>query len=326
MNRGTYFNYIEEKLNLLSYRINSRGRFNILDFNLHCENFYMDLINLIYGLSLKNLNSIDQNFEGIDLIDDCNEVIIQVSATSTKQKIESALSKSVLKRYSKYTFKFISISKYADNLRKNTFENPYKINFNPKDDIYDIPSILRVVASLGIDRQKELYDFIKKELGSEVDIIKVDSNLAIIINILSKEKLTNIEEEININSFEIQKKIEFNKLYLVEDIINDYKVYYSHLEKKYNEFDKQGVNKSFAIFQVIKKEYIKLLMENKDINNDLLFLNIIENVKKIILNSRNYIEIPFEELEMCVSIIVVDAFIRCKIFKNPEGYNYVIAR
>ena len=37
-------------------------------------------------------------------------------------------------------------------------------------------------------------------------------------------------------------------------------------------------------------------------------------------HSNNYAEIPYEELEICVEIIVVDAFIRCKIFENPEGY------
>ena len=52
-----------------------------------------------------------------------------------------------------------------------------------------------------------------------------------------------------------------------------------------------------------------------------------KNIKSLInkaLNSKNYIEIPYDELDVCVSILVVDAFIRCKIFENPEGYNYVI--
>ena len=57
-----------------------------------------------------------------------------------------------------------------------------------------------------------------------------------------------------------------------------------------------------------------------------LFFSIIDNVIELIKNSKNYIEIPYEELEMCVSILVVDAFIRCKIFKNPGGYNHVAAR
>jgi hypothetical protein len=36
--------------------------------------------------------------------------------------------------------------------------------------------------------------------------------------------------------------------------------------------------------------------------------------------SANYADIPVEELDLCVNILVVDAFIRCKIFKNPLGY------
>ncbi len=206
MNRSAYFNYIEENLNVLSYRVNARGKLNILDLNLHCENFYMDLLNLIYGLCLENLNTINQNIEGIDLIDNVNKLIIQVSSTSTKQKIESTLSKEIFKKYNEYSFKFISISKPADNLRKNSFKNPYNINFNAENDIYDIPVILRHISSLGIDKQKELYEFIKRELGREVDTIRVYSDLAMIINILSKENLSNIQQDINVNSFEIQKK------------------------------------------------------------------------------------------------------------------------
>ena len=57
---------------------------------------------------------------------------------------------------------------------------------------------------------------------------------------------------------------------------------------------------------------------------DELFFLIISSIIDVIKNSKNYIEIPYEELELCVSIIVVDAFIRCKIFKNPEGYRYVV--
>ena len=55
-----------------------------------------------------------------------------------------------------------------------------------------------------------------------------------------------------------------------------------------------------------------------------MFFSIIDNLIQLIMKSKNYVEIPYEELEMCVSILVVDAFIRCKIFKNPEGYNHVV--
>lgn len=34
MNRSYYFNYIERKLNTLSYRIRIRGKINLLDLNI----------------------------------------------------------------------------------------------------------------------------------------------------------------------------------------------------------------------------------------------------------------------------------------------------
>ena len=71
-------------------------------------------------------------------------------------------------------------------------------------------------------------------------------------------------------------------------------------------------------------QYNKLIVNTEEPYE--IFFAIINNVIELIKGSKNYIEIPYEELEMCVSIIVVDAFIRCKIFKNPEGYNYAVTR
>lgn len=75
---------------------------------------------------------------------------------------------------------------------------------------------------------------------------------------------------------------------------------------------------------VIKKQYSKLIVNTEESYE--IFFSIIDNLVELIKSSKNYMEIPYEELEMCVSILVVDAFIRCKIFKNPEGYNYVTTR
>lgn len=321
MNRSSYFNYIEEKLNVLSYRINSRGKINLLDLNIYSETFFAELMNHLLGYELKNINTIKQNTEGIDLVDNTNKVIVQVSATSTKEKVEKSLAKKIFQDYTGFKFKFIAISGDADKLRIKTFENPYKVIFSPLNDIYDIRSLLNIVLTMQINGQRRLYEFLKDELGSSVDIVKIDSNLASIINILSQEDLSGIVDSPEINSFEILRKIEFNNLLTVQPTIDDYKVYYTRLDEKYREFDKQGANKSLSVLAVIRKQYVKL--SGKSIEPHEMFFSIIDNLIELIMNSRNYVEIPYEELEMCVSILVVDAFIRCKIFKNPEGYNHV---
>lgn len=322
MNRSEYFNYIEEKLNLLATRINSRGKLNILDFHLHSENFYLYFFNELFGWKLENLNRIQQNVEGIDLIDHANKIIIQVSASNTKQKIESALNKEILKKYPNYMFKFISISREASELRDKTYSNPYSLSFNPLNDIYDKETILKEILSLDVNAQKKFYHFIQKELGSEVDFIKFDSNLATIINILSKEDFSITQLNSEINDFEIDRKIEYNHLDITRMVIEDYSIHHLRLDRKYQEFDKQGSNKSYSVLQSIRSQYIVVSNKFKNEDADNIFLHVIESVKNLIMQSANYVNIPIDELELCVNVLVVDAFIRCKIFKNPEGYKY----
>lgn len=324
MNRSNYFNYIEEKLDLLSLRINKRGKINLLDLNIYSETFFADMINMLLKLELQNINAIKQNMEGIDLIDHRNKVIAQVSSTNTKQKIENSLSKKELENYEEYRFVFIPLVGDADTLRKKSFYNPHNIKFDPANDIYDIQAILNIVLNMKIGEQQNFYTFIREELGNQVDQVKVDSNLASIINILAKENLNDIADSPEINSFEINRKIDFNHLQKARSTIDMYKIYYGRLDDTYAEFDKQGVNKSLSVFSVLSNQYVKLQNEQED--DVEIFYSVINNVMEIIQNSRNYIEIPYEELEMCVCIIVVDAFVRCKIFKNPEGYHYVTAR
>lgn len=319
MNRSFYFDDIEERLQTLSTRIKAKGRLNLLDIHNHSENFYLHFFNLIYDYELENLNHENLNVPSIDLLDKKNKIIIQVSATSTKQKIESSLSKDLLKKFSGYTFKFISISEDASNLRTKKYQNPYDIIFTPKSDIYDIGSILNDIRIKEIDEIKEIHDFIKKELGVEISQVKFDSNLATIINILSKEEWDESDNTLNVNSFEIEKKITVNDLKNKSDLIKEYSVYHAKLDQKYSEFDSMGVNKSKSVLASIRKLYLD--HKNKK-DADTIFSLVIDGVIEKVLNSNNFQQIPIDELELSVDILVVDAFIRCKIFENPEGYCY----
>lgn len=317
MNRTRYYNYIEEKLNFLTYRIEKRGKINLLDLNIHSETFFAELFNILYNYNLVNLNSIKQNVEGIDLVDTKNKIIIQVSATCTKEKIENSLNKVIYLFYQGYNFKFISISKEVNNkLRATEFKNPYNLIFNSQEDILDSTKLLGYILSLGIDKQKVLFEFIKKELEEEINTVKVDSNLATIINILAEEDLDLKNTKINTTTFVIEDKINYNDLNGVRELINDYKIFSVKLDQKYTEFDREGINRSTSILQIIRRQYIKLRNEKKD--SEEVFYGVVENIMKIIEESSNYRVLPFEELEMCVDILVVDAFMRCKIFENPE--------
>ena len=88
-----YFNYIEEHLSFLAFRIVTRGTLNLNDINIHSESFFMHLLNCIYDWNLYNANAERNNMPGIDLIYNTEAIIIQVSSTSTKEKIQNSLNK-----------------------------------------------------------------------------------------------------------------------------------------------------------------------------------------------------------------------------------------
>lgn len=320
MNRSSYFNYIEEKLNFIVFRIKERGKLNILDLNIYAENFFAGLCNIIFDFELQNLNYINQNIEGIDLIDEKNRILIQVSSNCTKEKIENSLNKKIYLNYSDYSYKFILIGKEVNkSLKKYKFSNPYNIKFNPEEDICDINSLLKEILNLNIKKQIELFEFIKLELG-EINNMNIETNLAKVINILSEKLEFNFSSP-EIIDFAIEDKIKFNKLENVREFIDEYKIYYYKIDEIYNEFDKEGKNKSYSLLQSFKREYIKLKNAGKD--SSTIFYEIINNAIETVLNSSNYDKIAFEELETCIYILVVDAFVRCKIFENPEGYDVI---
>lgn len=321
MNRSGHFDYIEEKLNILATRINSRGKLNILNLHNHSENFYAYFLNELYGWNLGNLNEQKQNVEAIDLIDHSKKIVIQVSSTNTKQKVEDSLKKDSIKTYPTYTFKFISIANDCDDLKIKSFANPHSIVFNPSSDIIDKKIILNYILNLDIDKQKSIYEFIRKELGNEVDIMKVETHLALIINILAKEQWHGTGREDTNKEFEINRKIEFNRLKSTKVIINEYKIYNYKIEKKYEECDSQGANKSYSILQLINRYYIEESIKSDQA--DTVFINVSNRVLQRVQESGNFIKTEFETLVLCVDILIVDAFIRCKIFENPENYNHV---
>ena len=61
---------------------------------------------------------------------------------------------------------------------------------------------------------------------------------------------------------------------------------------------------------------------------DDLFQCISEKVCEEIRNSANFQPntMTIEEMTTCIDILIVDTFIRCKIFENPENYKYVVTR
>ncbi|ETT53138.1 hypothetical protein C162_07794 [Paenibacillus sp. FSL R7-269] len=325
MKRQRYYNEISEKLEILSHRIKTNGKLNVLDLNIHAETFYRDLLNNVYGFKLESANVSSANMAAIDLIDSENKLVIQVSSTATKQKIESTLKKKKTSDYAleNYSIKFIFIADEVQSLRSKKYANPHNIAFSPQEDIIDRVSLLTSISQLTIGAYSLVYDMFIKEFGGAPSPLKITSNLATIVNLLSEEDLDEGGLPTKLNHYNIDEKIIYNELDIIkETTINEYIPYYSKLDRIYKEFEHEGKNKRVSVLRKLTSFYEKELCRN-DISNVEKFFNVVSNVEEYITNSNNLNDIEEDVVEMCVRIITVDAFIRCKIFKNPKGYNHV---
>jgi len=313
MTRQECFNFVESRLNWLVARLQSRGAMNILDLHVHSENFYIYFLKLVLGWDLENLNLTEQNAPALDLVDRKQRIVVQVSATGTKTKINSALGKAQPK-FDGYAFKFICIAKADDGLRDKRYRTDHKLVFTPATDIHDTVSLLKMINALPLPQLEGVRDFIQRELRVVADPAKVESNLAAIIKSMNAEDWNADPAKAEIVPYEIDTKISFNQLDRARALIDEYRVHHHRLKKIYSEYDRLGSNKSLSVLNGIRREFMAL---DKALGPDDLFFGTIARVTNRIQSSANHKPLPEEELNLCVEILVVDAFIRCKIFQNP---------
>ena len=289
---------------------------NLLDSNVLLEDVFKEILNITYGLKLQNANLIKQNIKAIDLIDCSSKTIIQVSSDNSKTKVQTSLDKIELPKYEGYTFKFVCISKEVSHLKKYHFNVPEGISFNTETDCYDDKRILRDVLAKDIDTIRKLALYLEKSILPATADERRPSVITYVINRLADEPLAEIAVNPDTKSFDLEPKIDFNSLKKWRDIISEYTVFSLLVDKIYRAYDEQGVNKSFAVLSSLHDLYLNLASE---LTGDALFDKLLESVYDIVNKDYEYNEsLTREELQVNIKIVLVDAFVKCKIFKKPE--------
>ena len=307
---------ITSRLAYLSSEVRLSGSMNLLDSNVLLEDVFKEILNITYGLKLQNANLIKQNIKAIDLIDCSSKTIIQVSSDNSKTKVQTSLDKIELPKYEGYTFKFVCISKGVSHLKKHHFNVPEGISFNAETDCYDDKRILRDILAKDIDTIRKLALYLEESILPATADERRPSVITYVINRLADEPLAEIAVNPDTKSFDLEPKIDFNSLKKWRDIISEYTVFSLLVDKIYRAYDEQGVNKSFAVLSSLHDLYLNLASE---LTGDALFDKLLESVYDIVNKDYEYNEsLTREELQVNIKIVLVDAFVKCKIFKKPE--------
>ena len=126
-----------------------------LDGNIEIENFFRDLLNRLYGWSLKNSNwSGTPNQDSFDLDDGSNRIAVQVTSTMSAAKIKKTLSSFIQNHRSRFdrllfVYPFISKTASEADFTKHLAGFP----FDADRDRLDLGNLLQRIQNLEIDEQ-----------------------------------------------------------------------------------------------------------------------------------------------------------------------------
>lgn len=159
---------IEKVINYLGW-LSNRVRLNnsiyLTDINRNAEDFYCELLNLVYGFNLVNLNTIKANNPAIDLGDKEKGIAVQITSTSSLKK-----TKDTIKKFYKHglfqEYKRLIIFNIVKKAKHQSQYIGDKYKLNTKEDIWDIEDLIKTIA----DKPKTedliaIADFLTKELN-----------------------------------------------------------------------------------------------------------------------------------------------------------------
>ena len=124
---------------------------NLLSSSVHAESFYREFLNLLMDWSLVNANTARQNEKGIDLLYPGGDIVVQVSSSYTKKKLQDSLEKA--KDHAGCRFCFVPITTETHNF---TGLRLYGLRFEPQKDILGPELLMRQVRDCGIEKQRRL--------------------------------------------------------------------------------------------------------------------------------------------------------------------------
>jgi hypothetical protein len=117
-------------------------------------------------------------------------------------------------------------------------------------------------------------------------------------------------------AFKIQEKIEYNKLEDLQSYINEFLVYEGKIKSIYDEYDRDSTNKSSVVLSYINSKFTRV--KSSTLKPKELFFKLLDELKNDVITSADYKQQTIEDLEFYLGIILVDAFVKCRIFDKPQ--------
>lgn len=144
------------------------------------------------------------------------------------------------------------------------------------------------------------------------------------INAIASIDIEDETDSSSLNTFEIIKKIEYNSVKEYKYIIEEYSKYYGKLNSLYSELERQGSFKKEKLLKVIRNLYLRIkgeIVGGEENEFELIQQNadrILKEVEEKLWELIDKNQSNEDDIFIAIPIIVVDAFMRCKILEEPK--------
>ena len=164
--RGYFIGQIIDELTAVSHQVQARAGLHLFDLNTYLENFFKDILNIVFDCNLINLNDQRSNNPGLDLGDEARGIAYQITSTKTSAKVNDTLEavcgdSEQIKKFPKI-YVLILQEKQSSYSLKSEFADP--LGFTTAH-IKDINDLLKKVLSLPIERLQKLFDLVTREVA-----------------------------------------------------------------------------------------------------------------------------------------------------------------
>ncbi|PFG51974.1 hypothetical protein ATG98_0957 [Marinobacter sp. LV10R520-4] len=209
-NRKFVFDQISYILAITRLDIEQHQAISDYSLNVHSENYWRDIFNFIHNSCYENANFETSNTPCIDLIDNKKKILIQITTTKTKEKIDNTLKALLTNSYKDYKIKIYYLLDKAHPNEKSQRQVLDQYGVTLSDILFDSHDIISDVNNLTTARMIELYQQHFEPNQEKYTDIKV---LDLAIHDLVKNH-TSIKPNFNTSygSVEVNKKIIINNL------------------------------------------------------------------------------------------------------------------
>ena len=124
---------ISRTLSIMMCDMKLHQSMNIFSIHINAEAFFCNVFHFLYqGKNFKNANSAGDNEAYIDLKDDISKHVIQITVTTSKDKIDNSLKILKKQNYLQYEFEIYYLLEKPKGLRETTIKQ-YKTEYGIED-------------------------------------------------------------------------------------------------------------------------------------------------------------------------------------------------